>query len=214
MSRNKETKLCKHCKSEIPAEAKVCPSCQKKQGGITKWVIIAAGIIVIGAFASIGNSDNDNKDNQIAANSENTKTPSGNSSVNDNDKTKNTDITKQPSDNTTSESEDNNEKESNIPTEYKSALNSAETYSDMMNMSKAAIYDQLISEYGDKFTKKAAKYAIDNLDADWNKNALKTAETYSDTMNMSKTAIYDQLISKDGNKFTKKQAKYAIEHLK
>ena len=28
-----ETKLCKHCKSEIPKGAKVCPNCRKKQGG-------------------------------------------------------------------------------------------------------------------------------------------------------------------------------------
>ena len=33
-----------------------------------------------------------------------------------------------------------------------------------MNMSKDAIYDQLTSEYGEKFTAEEAKYAIDNLD--------------------------------------------------
>jgi len=31
-------------------------------------------------------------------------------------------------------------------------------------MSKDAIYDQLTSEYGEKFTAEEAKYAIDNLD--------------------------------------------------
>ena len=25
------TKLCKHCKTEIPYDAKVCPNCRKKQ---------------------------------------------------------------------------------------------------------------------------------------------------------------------------------------
>ena len=33
-----------------------------------------------------------------------------------------------------------------------------------MSMSKDAIYDQLISEYGEKFTAEEAQYAIDNLD--------------------------------------------------
>lgn len=33
-----------------------------------------------------------------------------------------------------------------------------------MNMSKSAIYDQLISSYGEKFTKEEAQYAIDHLD--------------------------------------------------
>ena len=32
-----------------------------------------------------------------------------------------------------------------------------------MNLSKAGGYDQLISEYGEKFTLEEAQYAIDNL---------------------------------------------------
>ena len=32
-----------------------------------------------------------------------------------------------------------------------------------MSMSKSAIYDQLISEYGEQFTAEEAQYAIDNL---------------------------------------------------
>ena len=52
-----------------------------------------------------------------------------------------------------------------IPTEYKSALRSAESYSELMHMSKAAIFDQLTSEYADKFTDEAAQYAVDNLEA-------------------------------------------------
>lgn len=33
-----------------------------------------------------------------------------------------------------------------------------------MDISKDAIYDQLASEYGEKFTAEEAQYAIDNLD--------------------------------------------------
>ena len=54
--------------------------------------------------------------------------------------------------------------DTDIPTEYKSALKSAESYSDMMHMSKKAIYDQLVSEYGGQFTADEAQYAIDNLE--------------------------------------------------
>lgn len=98
-------------------------------------------------------------------------------------------------------------------TEYKNALKKAENYSEIMHMSKQAIYDQLTSEYGEKFTKEAAQYAIDNIEADWNANALAKAKSYQSTMSMSKSAIYDQLISEYGEKFTKEEAQYAIDHL-
>ena len=32
-----------------------------------------------------------------------------------------------------------------------------------MSMSKSAIYDQLVSEYGEQFTAEEARYAVDNL---------------------------------------------------
>lgn len=101
----------------------------------------------------------------------------------------------------------------NAPSEYKSALKKAKSYSDTMYMSKASIYNQLTSEYGEKFSPEAAQYAIDNLDADWNANALKKAENYSDTMYMSKASIYDQLISEYGEMFTPEEAQYAIDNI-
>lgn len=38
------TKICKHCKTEIAYDAKVCPQCRKKQGGCLP---VVAGIIVL-----------------------------------------------------------------------------------------------------------------------------------------------------------------------
>ena len=95
----------------------------------------------------------------------------------------------------------------------KNALKAAEQYSETMHMSKKGIYDQLISEYGEKFTKKQAQYAIDNIEADWKKNALESAKSYRDNMNMSKSAIYSQLVSEYGEQFTEEEAQYAIDHL-
>ena len=82
-----------------------------------------------------------------------------------------------------------------------------------MNMSKAGVYDQLTSEYGEKFTAEEAQYAVDNVKADWEENALKKAETYQKMMSMSPSAIYDQLTSEYGEKFTAEEAQYAIDHL-
>lgn len=100
-----------------------------------------------------------------------------------------------------------------VPREYKNALKSAESYASIMHMSKQAIYDQLTSEYGEKFAPEEAQYAVDNLQADYNDNALKKAESYSDQMSMSKDAIYDQLTSAYGEQFTAEEAQYAIDHL-
>ena len=47
--------------------------------------------------------------------------------------------------------------------EDKNALAKAELYSSIMHMSRSAIYDQLTSSYGEKFTAEEAQYAVDNL---------------------------------------------------
>lgn len=104
--------------------------------------------------------------------------------------------------------------EDSVPREYKSALEKAKTYAEIMHMSKAGIYDQLTSEYGEKFPAEAAQYAIDNINHDWKANALEKAKTYAETMAMSDSAIYDQLISEHGEKFTPEEAQYAIDNLK
>ena len=105
------------------------------------------------------------------------------------------------------------QEENSVPKEYQNALKKAESYSELMHMSKQGIYDQLTSEYGEKFPEDAAQYAIDNMKADWKANALAKAKSYQETMNMSKSAIYDQLISEYGEKFTKEEAQYAIDNL-
>ena len=103
--------------------------------------------------------------------------------------------------------------EEKVSTEFKNALKKAKSYADNLHMSKAAIYDQLVSEYGEKFPEDAAQYAMDNLEADWNANALKKAKSYSDNMHMSKQAIYDQLVSEYGEQFTEEEAQYAVDNL-
>lgn len=69
-----ETKLCKHCQSEIPKKAKVCPHCRKKQGGKLKWFIIAFVIImVIGSFSDESEEPNKSIENEVSESAENNK---------------------------------------------------------------------------------------------------------------------------------------------
>ena len=179
-----KTILCKTCCKEIAKNAKTCPGCgAKNKKPIYKKIWFWILILII-FIAIIGNSDNDTSTSQQAI--QNTQN--------------NTVITE-------------NESVENIPTEYKSALKKAKIYSDTMYMSKACIYDQLTSEYGEKFSVEAAQYAIDNITVDWKENALKKAKSYQETMSMSPAAIYDQLISEYGEKFTAEEAQYAIDNL-
>jgi len=100
-----------------------------------------------------------------------------------------------------------------VSPEFQSALEKADSYANFMYMSKAALYDQLKSKYGEQFSAAASRYAVEHVVADWNANALEKAKSYQKDMNMSPAAIYDQLVSKYGEQFTKPQADYAIKHL-
>lgn len=184
---------CKTCSKEIASNAKSCPGCgAKNKKPIYKrpLVIIIAFFIIFAAIRGGGDSSNSTDSGATETGQE----------ISQNQKTK--------------EDVPVEKVEENVPTEYKSALRKAKVYSDTMSMSKAGLYDQLTSEYGEKFTAEAAQYAIDNVEADWKENALEKAKIYQETMSMSPSAIYDQLISAYGEKFAKEEAQYAIDNLK
>lgn len=104
--------------------------------------------------------------------------------------------------------------DSSVSTEYKNALKKGIMYANEMHMSKAGVYQQLTSEYGEKFPKEAADWAIVHMsDIDWNKNALEKAKTYQKEMSMSRADIQQQLTSEYGEKFTQEEAAYAMQHL-
>lgn len=124
-----------------------------------------------------------------------------------------TNVTSSSNQDSSSSSSTSTASDSGVSTEYKNALAKAQTYSDTMHMSKQGIYNQLTSEYGEKFPADAAQYAIDNIKADWNANALAKAKMYQDQMNMSASAIHDQLTSEYGEQFTADEADYAIANL-
>lgn len=64
------TKICKHCKTEIPFDAKVCPQCRKKQGAgcLTKILIFIGIIIVISVIGSMMGGDDKSNDTNDTSN--------------------------------------------------------------------------------------------------------------------------------------------------
>lgn len=185
---------CKTCSKEIASNAKSCPNCgAKNKKAIYKrpWFIVVAFLIIVLAIGGEDEGDSTTTDGgTVETVQETTQNQDSQEVVVSTEETK-----------------------EDVPTEYKSALRKAKTYSDMMHMSKAGIYDQLTSEYGEQFTAEAAQYAIDNLDADWKANALEKAKSYQEQMAMSPSAIYDQLTSEYGEQFTAEEAQYAIDNL-
>lgn len=101
----------------------------------------------------------------------------------------------------------------NAPVEHRNALRKANQYIKTMNFSQAKLYDQLTSDYGEKFTAEQAQYAVDNVEADWNAEAAESARNYQDTMGMSGAALIDQLTSDYGEKFTYEEAQQAVDQL-
>ena len=96
---------------------------------------------------------------------------------------------------------------------YLDALAQAKSYSRLLHLSRAALYDQLHSKYGAQFSKAASEYAVDHIHADWNQSALLQARSYRKLLHLSPAGIYDQLVSKYGGKFTSAQAHYAVKRL-
>ena len=198
---NKMTK-CNTCGADIAASARVCPACGAKNGKpIYKlWWFWAIAVIFLFLIIPGKSSKTDvqNTSTAPAASASNTEVNS---------------VAPDTANQIAESKEETQPKNDGIPTEYKNALKKAKIYSDTMHMSKRGIYDQLVSEYGEKFPEDAAQYAVDNLDADWNANALAKAKDYQKLMAMSSSAIYDQLTSDYGEKFTAEEAQYAIDNL-
>lgn len=238
MSSSKDTKTCKKCKEQINKKAKKCPHCGAKQG-LPTWLIIIIIIIVIGIIASAGGNSDESDDNNKYEKNKSTKVTVIDFSSMTNAEIDTWCEENKINCSITQEYSDTVEKDGFVsqsiaadktiyegdkikivfslgkePTVgQKNALKKAESYSSNLHMSKAGIYKQLTSSYGEGFTEEEAQYAIDNIKADWKANALAKAKQYQTNMNMSKSKIYDQLISPYGEEFTKEEAQYAIDHL-
>lgn len=62
MKQKSTTKQCKYCKTEIPADAKICPNCKKKQKGKGWLIAIIAIVVIIGIIGSTSDTENTSSD--------------------------------------------------------------------------------------------------------------------------------------------------------
>lgn len=177
-------KKCKVCSKEIASSAKSCPGCgAKNKKAIYKrpWFIVLAIIIILGAIGGSGHEKSTVANNKTISEVDQNQ----DKEISNNQGGKKEVLVKANEE----KLEKKEEKVEEVPKEYKSALRKAKVYSDTMSMSKEGLYDQLTSEYGEKFSAEAAQYAVDNLNANWKENALKKAKVYQETMAMSPSEI-------------------------
>ena len=74
-----------------------------------------------------------------------------------------------------------------------------------MAFSKSGLIEQL--EY-EGFTKKEAKYAVNNCGANWKEQAVKKAAQYLSSQSFSRSGLIEQL---EYEGFTSKQARYGVK---
>ena len=183
---------------------------KKKKGGCLKWGAGAVAVLVLGSAALNGGSDSDDPTNTAAPESSTSITAS--ESLDAVLSTPTLDINNAAADVESTQS-DNDAADDAEPKEFKNALRAAKNYLDFSAFSEAKLYDQLTSEYGEKFTPEQAQYAVDTVNADWNAEAVEAAETYQDMMPMSGPALLEQLTSEYGDQFTMEEAQHAVSTL-
>ena len=94
--------------------------------------------------------------------------------------------------------------------ENEEALKKAKAYmEDMGPYSKEGLYDQLTA-LDEGVKSQAARYAVDQLEVDWEQAALTRAQSYLDDENLSRKELLEQLKTE---KFTDEEAEYAVEHV-
>lgn len=100
-----------------------------------------------------------------------------------------------------------NETNEKVSRECRNALAAAKNYNSFTPMSEKGFREQLAYE---GYEPDAIDYAINNLNADYNKNALLTAKNYESIAPMSLKELKEQLLFEG---YSESQAQYAIDNL-
>lgn len=93
------------------------------------------------------------------------------------------------------------------------AIRAAKGYLQFQAFSKWGLIRQLHSKYGDGYSKRVARFAVNHLNVDWNAQALRSAKSYLKMQPFSRSGLIQQLHSKYGEGFTLAQATYAANHV-
>ena len=99
-----------------------------------------------------------------------------------------------------------------VPDDYRLALKKADGYLSKTPMSRNRLFMQLTHEKGEGLSDKAAMYAINNVDTDWEENNRLAAENIRDLFNMRGKDLYHE-ITNGMEKMTHDEAIQAMEQI-
>lgn len=110
------------------------------------------------------------------------------------------------------EKEETEEKQTpSVPAEYQMAFATAQRFCNTEYMSEKWIYMNLQKDKYGNYSADAAKYCIDNMDADYKENARKFLEKNKESWSKSENRTYDSLVGE--YYFTEEEAQYAMDHV-
>jgi len=95
--------------------------------------------------------------------------------------------------------------EPELTSEQENAIEKARSYLDGQAFSRTGLIEQLEFE---EYSKKAATFAVDTVDPDWNEQAALKAASYLDGQSFSKSGLQDQL---EFEGFTSSEAAYGVK---
>lgn len=98
-----------------------------------------------------------------------------------------------------------------VPVDYLSALRTAEDYNAEFHPSKSMMLQRLHHRFEGGYSREAALWAVEHLDANWDDNAVQLARSYQQLMDVPPATIYRYL--RYGDDFSDTEAQYAIDHL-
>ena len=101
--------------------------------------------------------------------------------------------------------------EQSLTGQQANAIRSAKEYLSISGFSRDGLIEQLSSEVGSRYPVEDATFAVDSLNADWNKEAVRSAKEYLKIMAFSCEGLIEQLSSSAGNKYTASQATYGAQ---
>ena len=160
-----------------------------------KWIIGGFALLaVIGALSGSGSNSSSSipsDDSAVARTAENTSQDS-------------------QSENPAAQAKPAADKQPEMTTSQKNAVESAKNYLDFKAFSKKGLIRQLSSSAGEGFPKADARFAVNHIQVDWNKQAAKSARDYLDMGSFSQSRLIEQLSSSAGEGFTRAQAEYAV----